>query len=76
MRLPRNKGKKQKKGKFTPVPQTRAGRDHFSRPSIRAFATYAVWWTEPDDFERSVAPVSYGADTQGFSFGVQMEAWW
>lgn len=62
-------------GKFTLAPQIQAGREHFSRPSIRAFATYAVW-TGSDDFENSVAPVSYGTDTQGLSFGVQMEAWW
>jgi maltoporin len=62
-------------GKFTLAPQIQPGREHFSRPSIRAFATYAVW-TGSDDFEQAVAPVSYGSDTQGFSFGVQMEAWW
>jgi maltoporin len=60
-------------GKFTLAPQIQPAARHFSRPSIRAFATYAVW---SDGFEGSVAPISYGSDTQGFSFGVQMEAWW
>jgi len=62
-------------GKFTLAPQIQSGRDHFSRPAIRAFATYAVW-SGSDDFESSVAPISYGTDSQGLSFGVQMEAWW
>ena len=62
-------------GKFTLAPQIQPGRGHFSRPAIRAFVTYAVW-SGSDDFENSVAPVSYGTDTQGLSFGVQMEAWW
>ena len=62
-------------GKFTLAPQIQPGRGHFARPVIRAFATYAVW-SGSDDFESNVAPVSYGTDTQGLSFGVQMEAWW
>jgi len=62
-------------GKFTLAPQIQPGRGHFARPVIRAFATYAVW-SGSDDFEGSVAPVAYGTDTQGTSFGVQMEAWW
>jgi maltoporin len=60
-------------GKFTLAPQIQSGRAHFARPVIRAFVTYAVW---SDGFEGVVAPVSYGTDTQGTSFGVQMEAWW
>lgn len=57
-------------GKFTLAPQIQPGRDHFSRPTIRAFVTYAVW-SGSDDFENAI-----GTDTQGLSFGVQMEAWW
>jgi maltoporin len=60
-------------GKFTLAPQITPDSKHFARPSIRAFASYAVW---SGGFEGSVAPVSYGSDQQGFSFGVQMEAWW
>jgi len=62
-------------GKFTLAPQIQPSHGHFARPVIRAFATYAVW-TGSDDFESGVAPVTYGTDTQGLSFGVQMEAWW
>jgi len=60
-------------GKFTLAPQLQPAAEHFSRPSIRAFLTYAVW---SDGFEGAVAPISYGTDTDGISFGVQMEAWW
>lgn len=59
--------------KFTLAPQIQPAAEFFSRPSIRAFFTYAKW---SDDFEGSVAPISYGSDTEGFSFGLQMEAWW
>ncbi len=60
-------------GKFTLAPQIQPAAEHFSRPSIRAFVTYAVW---SDQFEGGVAPIAYGTDTQGLSLGVQMEAWW
>jgi maltoporin len=60
-------------GKFTLAPQVQPAAKHFSRPSIRAFFTYAVW---SDGFEGSVANISYGDDQQGISAGVQMEAWW
>jgi len=62
-------------GKFTLAPQVQLGRTFFGRPVIRMFATYAVW-SGSDSFEDAVAPVSYGNETQGLSFGVQMEAWW
>ncbi|VGO14301.1 Maltoporin [Pontiella desulfatans] len=60
-------------GKFTLAPQIQPAAKHFSRPSIRAFLTYATW---SDGFEGMVAPVGYGNETQGISAGVQMEAWW
>jgi maltoporin len=60
-------------GKLTLAPQIQPGTGHFDRPSIRAYLTYAAW---SDGFEGSVAPVSYGDDSQGISCGVQMEAWW
>ncbi len=60
-------------GKFTLAPQIQPAAEHFSRPSIRAFLTYAVW---SDGFEGLVAPTGYGTDTAGLSIGVQMEAWW
>lgn len=60
-------------GKFTLAPQIQPKAEHYSRPSIRAFLTYAVW---SDEFEGEVAPVGYGTSTDGLSMGVQMEAWW
>ncbi|NWK57676.1 carbohydrate porin [Verrucomicrobiaceae bacterium N1E253] len=59
--------------KVTFAPQITPGRDVMSRPALRLFATYATW---DDDLEGFVAPTSYGMDTDGFSFGVQVEAWW
>ena len=60
-------------GKFTIAPQIQPAAKHFSRPSIRAFFTYAVW---SDGFKGEVANVGYGNETQGISAGVQMETWW
>lgn len=59
--------------KITFAPQITPGRDVMSRPALRLFATYAAW---DDELEGYVAPNSYGMDTDGFSFGVQVEAWW
>ncbi len=60
-------------GKVTLAPQIQPAAEHFSRPSIRAFFTYAAW---SDGFEGQVANISYGNEQHGISAGVQMEAWW
>lgn len=60
-------------GKFTLAPQIQPAAEHFSRPSLRAFFTYAAW---SDGFEGQIANVSYGDEQQGISAGVQFEAWW
>ncbi|MEI6892865.1 MAG: carbohydrate porin [Pontiella sp.] len=60
-------------GKFTLAPQLQPAATYFSRPSIRAFCTYAVW---SDGFKGAVASTGYGNETQGLSLGLQMEAWW
>ncbi len=44
-----------------------------SRPSIRAFFTYAVW---SDDFVGQVGGLDYRSDNHGLTYGVQMEGWW
>ena len=44
-----------------------------SRPSLRAFVTWAAW---TDGFVGSVAPVRYGSQKDGFAAGVQIETWW
>ena len=59
--------------KLTVAPQVTPALKFLSRPSIRAFATWA-WWSE--SFKGSVAPVSYGNALQGCAFGVQLESWW
>lgn len=59
--------------KLTFAPQVSLGRTYFSRPSLRAFVTYAGWG---DDFRGQVGGPAYGDATEGLSYGVQMEAWW
>lgn len=59
--------------KFTIAPELRAGNQFFSRPSLRAFCTYAVW---PEQFEGLVGGPAYAMSTDGFSMGCQVETWW
>jgi maltoporin len=59
--------------KFTLAPQIAAGRKFFSRPVLRAFATYASW---SNAFLGSVGSDAYSDDTAGFTSGLQAEAWW
>jgi maltoporin len=59
--------------KLTVAPQITPNVKFFSRPSLRAFATWAHW---SDSFRGLVAPVTYGDDVNGFAFGVQLETWW
>lgn len=66
--------------KLTLAPQLSAGRGFFSRPVLRLFITYADWNDAARDAANS--PVAggsagvYGMDTQGLSYGLQVEAWW
>ena len=59
--------------KLTAAPQITPAFKFFSRPSLRAFATWAHW---SDSFRGSVAPVAYPNDVNGAAFGVQLETWW
>jgi maltoporin len=59
--------------KITLAPQISRGGKFFSRPVIRAFATYAKW---SEDFKGRVGGTAYENATDGLSFGVQVEAWW
>jgi maltoporin len=59
--------------KLTLAPQIGAGRKFFSRPVLRAFATYANWSSA---FRGSVGGPAYADDTAGFTSGLQAEAWW
>jgi maltoporin len=58
--------------KFTIAPQIGAGRQFFSRPILRAFATYASW---SDSLRGFVGGVPFHDRTHGLTFGVQAETW-
>jgi maltoporin len=59
--------------KLTVAPQVSLGNRFFSRPVLRAFVTYAHWG---DQFRGQVGGNDYATETQGLTYGVQMEAWW
>ncbi len=59
--------------KLTLAPQISLGNRFMSRPVLRAFITYAHW---NDDFIGSVGGNDYANDSDGMTYGVQMEAWW
>jgi maltoporin len=44
-----------------------------SRPVIRGFITYAQWG---DDFVGQLGGNDYRDQSEGLTYGVQMEAWW
>jgi len=64
--------------KLTIAPTIALSRDFWSRPELRLFATYGKWNDAAipalNAFNNSGAV--YGNDTSGFSYGVQLEAWW
>jgi maltoporin len=59
--------------KVTVAPQITPALKFLSRPSLRAFATWAHW---SDSFRGTVAAASYPNAVQGAAFGVQLESWW
>ena len=59
--------------KLTAAPQITPNLKFFSRPSLRAFATWARW---SDSFRGQVAARSYPNGVHGSAIGVQMESWW
>lgn len=59
--------------KLTVAPQITPALKFLSRPSLRAFATWAHW---SDELRGSVAPAAYPNSVQGTAFGVQLESWW
>jgi maltoporin len=59
--------------KLTVAPQITPNLKFFSRPSLRAFATWAHW---SESFRGSVAPAAYANAVHGAAFGVQLESWW
>jgi maltoporin len=59
--------------KVTVAPQITPALKFLSRPSLRAFATWAHW---SDSFRGQVAPATDPTAVHGAAFGVQLESWW
>jgi maltoporin len=59
--------------KLTVAPQITPALKFLSRPSLRAFATWAHW---SDSFRGQVAPATDPTAVRGAAFGVQLESWW
>ena len=59
--------------KLTVAPQLSLSRGFWARPVFRAFATYADWNDAAGD---AGTGGTFGSDTDGMSFGIQVEAWW
>ena len=59
--------------KLTIAQQWSAGKGYWARPQIRVFGTYANW---NDDSKGKIGGEAFANDTDGFTVGVQMEAWW
>lgn len=59
--------------KLTVAPQITPALKFLSRPSLRAFATWAHW---SDSYRGRIATFTYPDEVQGLAFGVQMESWW
>jgi maltoporin len=59
--------------KLTVAPQISPALKFLSRPSLRAFATWAHW---SDSLRGSVAVPGYASAIHGSAFGVQLESWW
>lgn len=59
--------------KLTFAPQISLGGRFMSRPVTRAFVTYAHWG---DEFRGRVGGNDYVDETDGLTYGLQMETWW
>lgn len=59
--------------KFTLAPQVSLGDKFFSRPVLRAYVTYATW---TESYKGYVGGNDYVNDTDGWTWGMQMEVWW
>ncbi len=59
--------------KVTVAPQITPALSFLSRPSLRAFVTWAHW---SDTFRGQIAPATDPNAVRGIAVGVQMESWW
>jgi maltoporin len=76
---PEGGGDTRKLYKITPAIQLSAGRTFWARPALRLFATYADWNDAARDAGGGVAGGStgvFGDSTDGWTAGIQAEAWW
>ena len=59
--------------KFSLAPTIKFGSSYFARPELRLFVTYASW---SDSFHGQIGGEAFEDDTNGWLYGMQMEAWW
>ena len=59
-------------GLFTIAPTIKPRGGWFTRPELRAFATFAVW---SDELKGAIGTPAYADKNYGFIFGVQAETW-
>jgi maltoporin len=59
-------------GIFTIAPTIKPRGGFFTRPEIRAYATFAVW---SDELQGAIGGTPYANKNYGFVFGVQAETW-
>ena len=60
-------------GIFTIAPTIKPRGGFFTRPELRAFATFSVW---SDELQGAIGGSPYANQNYGWLFGVQMETWW
>ena len=60
-------------GIFTIAPTIKPRGGFFTRPELRAFATFAVW---SDELKGAIGGSPYANQNYGWIFGVQAETWW
>jgi maltoporin len=60
-------------GIITIAPTIKPRGGFFTRPELRAFATFAAWSKE---FQGAIGTPAYAKQNYGWMFGVQAEAWW
>jgi maltoporin len=60
-------------GIFTIAPTIKPRGGFFTRPELRAFATFSVW---SDELKGAIGSPAYANQNYGWLFGVQAETWW
>jgi maltoporin len=60
-------------GIITIAPTIKPRGGFFTRPELRAFATFSVW---SDEYQGAIGGSPYANQNYGWLFGVQAETWW